>query len=90
MQLKNRLATLEKQLIGNDSEFCACPNTPKIEFIERRGETDTIINTITNAVADSCGTCGKPIEKQTIVIDFVKTAKPDWMSDEQYAAAYAE
>ncbi len=85
MQLKNRLKKMEKQLITS-GEVCACPDTPKFELIERRGETDTV----TNAVADSCEKCGKPIEKQTIIIDFVKAKKPDWMSDEQYAAAYAE
>ncbi len=85
MQLKNRLKKMEKQLITS-SEFCACPDTPKFEFIERRGETDTV----TNAVGASCGKCGKPVEKQTIIIEYVKAVKPDWMTDEQYAAAYAE
>jgi hypothetical protein len=81
---KNRLQKLET--LASDSTVCSCLDTPKFEFIERHGETDTI----TNAVADSCEKCGKPVEKQTIIIDFVKTAKPDWMSDEQFAAAYAE
>jgi ssDNA-binding Zn-finger/Zn-ribbon topoisomerase 1 len=85
MQLKNRLKKMEKQL--NVSEFCGCPDTPKLEFIERRGgETDTVI---TSSVADSCEQCRKPIEKQIIVINYVKSQKPDWMTDEQYAAAYA-
>ncbi len=75
---------MEKQL--NVSVFCACPDTPKFEFIERRdGETDTV----TTSIADSCEQCGKPIGKQTIIINYVKSQKPDWMNDEQYAAAYA-
>jgi hypothetical protein len=85
MQLKNRLKKIEQQLNVSD-EFCACTDTPKTEIILRRGETDTI----TSAVAGSCEKCGKPVEKQTIILDFVKAAKPDWMSDEQFAAAYAE
>jgi ssDNA-binding Zn-finger/Zn-ribbon topoisomerase 1 len=85
MHLKNRLKKMEKQLITS-GEICACLDTPKLEFIERRGETDTI----TNAVGASCEKCGKPIEKQTIIIDYVKTKKPDWMTEEQYAAIYAE
>ncbi len=85
MQLKNRLKKMEKQLITS-GEFCACPDTQKHEIVIRRGE----VNTIEKPIADSCGKCGKPIEKQTIIIDFVKAKKPDWMSDEQYAAAYAE
>ncbi len=85
MQLKNRLKKMEKLLITS-GKFCACPDTPKFEFIERHGETDTI----TNAVGAFCEKCGKPIEKQTIIIDFVKPKKPDSMTDEQYAATYAE
>jgi hypothetical protein len=84
MRIINRLNKLET--LANNSTVCACTDTPKTEIILRRGETDTI----TSVVADSCEKCGKPVEKQTIIIDFVKTAKPDWMSDEQYAAAYAE
>jgi ssDNA-binding Zn-finger/Zn-ribbon topoisomerase 1 len=84
MRLKNRLKKIEKQL--NVSAFCGCPDTPKLEFIERRdGEADTVIT----SVADSCEQCRQPIEKQTIIIDYVKSKKPDWMTDEQYAAAYA-
>jgi formate-dependent phosphoribosylglycinamide formyltransferase (GAR transformylase) len=75
---------LEKQL--NVSEFCGCPDTPKFEFIERReGEADTVVT----SVADSCEQCCQPIGKQTIIINYVKSQKPDWMSDEEYAAAYA-
>ncbi len=86
MNIKNRLNKLHSQIIGNDSDFCGCPDTPKLEFIERRGgETDTVIT----SVADSCEQCRQPIGKQTIIIDYVKSQKPDWMTDEQYAAAYA-
>jgi ssDNA-binding Zn-finger/Zn-ribbon topoisomerase 1 len=77
---------MEQQLNIGGGEFCACTDTPKTEFILRRGETDTV----TNAVADTCEKCGKPIEKQTIIIDFVKAAQPDFMSDAEYAAAYGE
>ncbi len=56
MQLRNRLKKMEKQLITS-GEVCACPDSPKFEFIDRRGETDTI----TNVVGASCEKCGKPL-----------------------------
>ncbi len=82
MNIKNRLKKLQNQIIGNDSDLCVCPDAKRFEFIERRNETDTLIN----AGSSFCEKCGKPIEKQTIVINFVKPKKPDWMTDEQYAA----
>ncbi len=82
MQFRNRLKKMEKEL--NVSEFCGCVDTPKFEFIERHdGEPDTV----SSAVADVCEQCLKPIEKQIIIINYIKSKKPDWMTDEQYAAA---
>ena len=66
MQIKNRLKKMEKQIIGSGSEFCACRETPKHEFIRYEDG----IETITNPVAESCDNCGKPIEKLTIVFGF--------------------
>ncbi len=82
MNIKNRLKLLQSRIIKEDSEYCACPDAKRFEFLERRDETDTLIN----AASGFCEKCGKPIEKQTIVINFVKPKKPDWMTDERYAA----
>jgi hypothetical protein len=83
MRIINRLNKLET--LANNSTVCECPQTPKTEFItQREGESIEI------PVAHLCNKCGKPVDGVVVVIEFVKPKKPDWMSDEQFAAAYAE
>ncbi len=85
MHLKNRLKKMEKQLnIG--FQFCECRETSKYEIIHRQNGIDTI----QNAVSEFCEQCCKPIEKQIIIVDFVRPKKPDRVTGEQYAAAYNE
>jgi hypothetical protein len=83
MQIINRLNKLET--LERDSTVCACPETPKFEFItQKEGESIEI------PVDHLCGNCGKPVGGTVIIIQSVKPEKPDWMTDEQFAAAYAE
>jgi len=85
MQLKNRLKKMEKQLnVGG--EFCECRTTQKTESIHRKDGFDTV----QNIFSEFCEECSKPIEKQTIIINFVREKKPDWMTGEQYTSAYGE
>ena len=85
MNIKNRLRRLEDAGVG--SEFCACPNTRKYEVIECHEGKPDVINV---AVADACDACGKAIQKQTIIVEFVKPKRAEWMSNSQYAAACCE
>ncbi len=71
MHIQNRLATLEKQLIGNDSEFCGCEGeTQIIVFVptpDGKGKTLDSGNS-TAEYPEFCETCGRPIEKRKIII----------------------
>jgi hypothetical protein len=83
MNILNRIKKIEVEKTAQS--FCACQNTQTHEIIHRRDGIDTL----ENPVSETCDDCGKPIEKTTFIINFVKAKKPDWMTDEQYAAAYA-
>lgn len=67
MNLKKRLRKLEAEII-NDSEFCQCLNTLKHEIIFQKDD----VQTVQKAIPSGCDKCGKPIEKQIIVVNFVK------------------
>ncbi len=82
MNILSRLEKMKKQLnVGG--EFCECPDTPKYEYIDR-SDSDEAIEI---PVAHLCYKCGKLVEKTVIILQGVKTEKPDWISYEQYAAA---
>ncbi len=74
MQLKARIKRIESRIKINHSPFCACKNyagisAPLTEIVfERNG-----VQTVDNPVANYCEKCGKPIEKQQIIICFVKS-----------------
>ncbi len=79
MNILNRIKKIEVEKTAQS--FCACQNTQKHEVIYRRDGIDTL----TTSVAESCDDCGKPVEKTTIIVNFVKAKKPDWMADSQRA-----
>lgn len=72
MQIKARIKRIESRVRQNYSPFCACDAYkgkvyPSCEIVyETNG-----IQTIENPVADFCEQCGKPKEKQQIIICFV-------------------
>jgi hypothetical protein len=74
MQLKARIKRIESRVKINDSPFCACESYkgkvyPACEIVlETNG-----VQTIENPVADFCERCRKPIEKQQIIVCFVKS-----------------
>ncbi len=72
MQIKARIKRIESRVKQNYSPFCACESYkgkiyPRFEMVlERNG-----VQTIKNPIADVCERCGKPIEKQQLIIQFV-------------------
>jgi hypothetical protein len=78
MQLKNRLATLEKQLnVGNVSdEFCACNGSQPI--YKQTFADDGILRRPEDADAEICELCGRAVNKTVIIVDFTsKAGNPD-------------
>jgi hypothetical protein len=71
MQLRNRLATLEKQLIGNDSKFCGCQGETQITLLvptpDGKGKMLDGGKPFEEQ-PDFCEMCGRPLEKRKIVI----------------------
>lgn len=72
MQLKARIKRIESKVKINHSPFCACQSYKgeayshcKIVF-EKDG-----VQKIENPVADFCEVCGKPVEKERIIVRFV-------------------
>ncbi len=72
MNIKSRLKTLEKKVIKPFSPFCACESYngkvyPRYEIsYEKNGK-----QTVEKPIPDFCERCGKPIEKQQLIIQFV-------------------
>jgi hypothetical protein len=73
MNLKHRIKRIESKVKINHSPFCACEDfagmiKPRVEVVyESNG-----VQTINNPIADFCERCQKPIEKQQIIVCFVK------------------
>ncbi len=80
MNLRNRLTKMENQIIGNDSELCVCPDILEWKFIDHHSDEGEG-NSIEIPVAHICNKCGKPVDKQIIIIQGVKAKKPDWMTE---------
>jgi hypothetical protein len=77
MQLKARIKRIENRVKINLSSFCACESYkgkvyPRCEIVY---ESDGV-QRIENPIADFCERCGKPIEKQKIILCFIGCREP--------------
>jgi hypothetical protein len=73
MNLRNRLKKIEKAA-GGKSEFCTCNGLEPI--YKWTYADDGVLREPKETEADLCETCGKPTNRQLIIIDYVS----DWKS----------
>ena len=62
MNLRNRVKKLQKQIIGNDSEFCDCDKEPQFIVLipTADGKGKTAGGKPYEEPPEFCETCGKP------------------------------
>ncbi len=72
MNILSRLKLMEKQLIGNDSEFCGCAGETRITVLvptpDGKGKMIDGGGKPFTEQPEFCETCHKPIEKRRIII----------------------
>ncbi len=77
MNLKARIEKVEKY--AKVSDFCVCHGNPRcVSVYWEDGKPSTRLQLKANRtpIPDTCKVCGKPINKTTIIVDFVSPTMP--------------
>ncbi len=84
MSLRNRLNKLQSQIIGNDSEFCACYPQRFSVFIQDLGaDAETNAPVLSGKpTPDVCPDCGKQTEKNSITVQLCDGTTKDRFPNE--------